>query len=196
MKGEKFTGINPGKGDCGDGGGGREAENAVGRCDFAAGFWAGRPGRGWVYAGDWGLFAFVLVDRIWRTAAPSRRNAITPLVENMLDRPLQLILVAPILVNGSGSRPTRSIEAMLNVVEPDHCRAEDRHDPETTAQCSIGILMTLHRIDFDDLPKAALRQAHLVPPTINEIPKVAFRDRAPATHFRANVEALATQGWR
>jgi hypothetical protein len=54
MKGEKFTGMSPGKGDCGDGGGGREAENAVGRCDFAADFWAGSPERGWVYAGDWG----------------------------------------------------------------------------------------------------------------------------------------------
>ena len=54
MKGEKFTGMSPGKGDCGDGGGGREAENAVGRCDFAADFWVGSPGRGWVSAGDWG----------------------------------------------------------------------------------------------------------------------------------------------
>jgi hypothetical protein len=124
MKGEKFTGMSPGKGDCGDGGGGREAENAVGRRDFAADFWAGRPGRGGDCAGGaWGLFALVLVDGLWRTAAPSRRNAITPLVENMLDRPLQLILVAPILVNGSGSRPTRSIEAMLNVVEPDRLSA-------------------------------------------------------------------------
>ena len=51
MKGEKFTGMSPGKGDCGDGGGGREAENAVGRRDFAADFWAGASGTGRVYAG-------------------------------------------------------------------------------------------------------------------------------------------------
>ena len=47
MKGEKFTGMSPGTGDCGDGGGGREAENAVGRRDFAADFWRGvRDGAG------------------------------------------------------------------------------------------------------------------------------------------------------
>ena len=51
MKGEKFTGMSPGKGDCGDGGGGREAENAVGGVILRRIFGRGRPGRGGECAG-------------------------------------------------------------------------------------------------------------------------------------------------
>lgn len=97
------------------------------------------------------------------------------------ESPLQLVLVAPVLIGGDhalfGER--RDVEAALDVVEPHHAVAEHCYDPEAATKVAPGMQLPLGWLAHYPNEQGACVMTASVESTLDPALKLVPVDRLP-----------------
>ncbi|WP_103974144.1 hypothetical protein [Methylovulum psychrotolerans] len=64
------------------------------------------------------------------------------LVEQALDYPFQLVLVAPVGSDDAVALVGGHIETFFNIIKPDDLPPDDCNGPKTAAPAAVGLLLT------------------------------------------------------
>ena len=111
-------------------------------------------------------------------------------VRNVSDRHVELVIVAPVIIDGAVCRIDRSIEPILDVVVPDDDPADHADRPEATAGIPVRILLPSLGRNTDRIPNAPMGVGHACTALLDPVEEGGFGNRFPVRHIRSGAIVL------